>query len=386
MKLFIIIFLSLLFVNFFGATSIANTILLGMMLPFVILDITKRSLFKKQILIVIAGLICSIISCYYFREQPMLITFKNSAMFFYILFYFMVRYINPDIFQMEKAIIILTTALCLCYILQYMIYPTVIFSGAEKEYDEDIRIRLTGQTFSSLGYFLGISKYLKTKKLGYAFLSILCFVVIFLMGFRTMLALILIFTVVLIIKVNGFNWRFFLYSFFGVVLLFVLLQVPAIAGKVDSMLDRQQTQNFGNQNYIRVIQFQYFTQEHFKSFIEFIFGSGYPSRGTEITSYGIQMQGLLDMGITWMDFGLLSISWIIGIPTVLAMIAYAIKAYRLKIPKDYYYLGIWFGYLVTVSFTTADFIRPGCFIVQSLALFLVEKISRIYKQKLTNRI
>jgi len=384
MKIIIIIFLSLLFVNFFGATAINNTILLGLILPFVVFSLSKRTLFKNHILFVIGGLICSIISCYFFRDQPMLITFKNSASYFYILFYFMLRYINPTIKQIESAIFILTVILCSCYAIQYAVYPKVIFSGAEKDYGDDVRIRLVGQGFSSLGYFLGINKYLRTKRLIYVALSIFCFIIIFLMGFRTMLALILVFTVFLIVKVNGINWKFLIYSLFGILSLLVILQVPIIADKVDNMLGRQETQNFGNQNYIRIIQFKYFTQNHFKNVIEFFFGSGYPSRGTEVTSYGVQMQRLLDMGITWVDFGLISISWIIGIPTVIAMVAYAIKAYKITVPTSYVYLGIWFIYLVSASFTTAEFIRPGNFIVQSLALFLIEKISRTYKQKSIN--
>ena len=90
------------------------------------------------------------------------------------------------------------------------------------------------------------------------------------------------------------------------------------------------------------------------------------------------MYGLKGRGIDWTDLGLLSLSWMIGLITVLAMIAYSIKAFLLKVPSEYYYIGVWFIYLVIVSFTTAEFFRSGNFIVQALALYLVEKANHYY--------
>ena len=93
------------------------------------------------------------------------------------------------------------------------------------------------------------------------------------------------------------------------------------------------------------------------------------------------MNGLANRGIYWVDFGLLSLSWVLGIPAVLGMILYSIKASFLKVSSEYYYLGIWFMYLVASSFTTAEFFREGNFIVQALALYLVEKVNKQYLLK-----
>lgn len=377
MKIYIVIFLCLILVNFFGATSFGNTVSLGIMLPFVFLDIKNPSLFRNNIIFVAVGLFLSMISSELFRDQSLFTTFRVSASYLYIIFYFVLRRIDISVTNMEYALEILVLVFCICYILQYIYYPRVIFSGAEQDYTEDIRIRLYGQGLSSLGYFFGLNRFLQNKKYLYLALSFLCLFVIILMGFRTMIVLIVVFTFVLTIKINGFNKRLFTYCFLSIIALFFIIQIPIVSEKIDFMLDRQETAVLTNEDYIRVIQFQYFTQEHFKNIWEYIFGSGVPDLAAN-SSYSIYMNGLLDRGITWVDFGLLSISWLIGIPTVIAMIVYAIKAVFIKVPVRLYYVGVWFAYLLLSSFTTAEFFRPGNFIIQAFALYILERGHNIY--------
>src|SRR5690606_22303500 len=119
--------------------------------------------------------------------------------------------------------------------------------------------------------------------------------------------------------------RVFLYGLSMVVLLFFVSLIPVISEKIEFMLDRQKTQVLTNEDYIRVVQYKYFTSEHFKAPVDAIFGSGVPDLRAN-NNYSNEMNDLLVRGITWVDFGLLSISWIIGVPTVILMIVYALKA------------------------------------------------------------
>ena len=274
MEYFVVIFFSLLLTNFFGATAINNTVLLLPLLLFFILELHEKAIFKNYLIAVLIGLFLSMVSCYIFNGQSLFASFKASAPYLYIIFYFMLKRINPSIPEMEKALIMLTIIFCVCYVIQFLIYPIAIFHGGEEVYKNDVRIRLAGQGFSSLGYFFSLNKYILTKKPFHLMLSILYFGVIFLMGFRTMLAMIAIFTFVIIIRVNGFNWRLFWYSILICGVFLAMLQIPVFADKFDSMLERQETAVLSNSKYIRVIQFQYFTTRHFKNIWEYIFGSG----------------------------------------------------------------------------------------------------------------
>jgi hypothetical protein len=319
------------------------------------------------------------ISSYYFREQTIIESFKASVVFFYIMFYFMLRQIKPSIVQMESAIFTIVVIFCLCYIIQFLIYPTVIFSGAEMEFSEDIRIRLMAQGFSSLGYFFGLNNFIIGKrKNSNLFLLLLCFSVIFLMGFRTMLAGIVFFTCILFFRIYGFSWKFFSVGLLAVGVFIAIIQIPVFADKINIMLERQETQNLANSDYIRVIGFLYYTQDHFKNIWEFILGSGMPFEGTV---YGNYMTGLINEGIYYEDWGLIGLSWLIGIIPVFFMIFYGIKAFILNVKKEYYYIGIWFLYLIITSITTMEFYRAGNFVVQAIALYMVEQIYILHRQR-----
>lgn len=374
MKSFLILFLSLLLTNFFGATSISNIILLGLICPFIFNELFRDSIFKRYILTLFVGLSISILSCYYFRHQPVFLTFKVSVPYYYILFYFVLKHLDLSITEAEKILVCLVLIFCSCYIIQFMVYPKVIFSGADEEYYEDVRIRLAGQGFSSLGYFLGLNKFILNKnKTGYLLLSFLCFVVIFLMGFRTMLVMIGVFTIITIIRVKGFGQMVFVFGIVCAAIWKVAAEIPVFAGIIKRMAERQKTDTFSNGDYIRMIQLRYFTQNHFKNIFEYFCGSGIPNYGNGMNSYGKYMKGLDDTGINYVDWGLLSLSWMIGMVAVLSMIAYSVKAFIMKVPVGYCYLGIWFMYLIVSSFTTMEFFRSGNFIVQSIALYIVEK-------------
>ena len=209
----------------------------------------------------------------------------------------------------------------------------------------------------------------------------ICFSVIMLMGFRTMLAGIVIFSFVMIYKIYKINWKIILYGLLVVFLFFMLIQIPIFTEKLNLIFERHQNANFSNSDYIRIIGFEYFFKEHFQSIWEFIFGSGMPRIGDTNTQYGDYIYSLYDIGIVWADWGLLGLSWMIGPIPVIIMLIYSIRAFFLKVPNDYSYLGIWFLYLIAISFTTKEFFRDGNFVVQAMALYLVEKVHLTYNKE-----
>ncbi|MES2545930.1 MAG: hypothetical protein V4548_13680 [Bacteroidota bacterium] len=289
---------------------------------------------------------------------------------------------------MESMVLLLTFIFCFAYLIQYYVYPTIIFSGAKDKdlFEDGLRIRLAGQGLSSLAYFYALTNLLKgEKKIINIILLLSSFSVIFLMGFRTMSLFIIFLTLITFIKFKGFNLKLLFYSIATIAVLSLVSQNKVVSDKLDSMSERQKTENLGNSDYIRITQFTYFTQNHFKNIGEYIIGSGVPVMGVESSAYGRKMQKLQREGINWVDWGLMSLSWIIGIPAVLVMIFYSFKIILLKLPLNYFYIKIWFVYLLVSSFTTMEFYRPGNFIVQAILIFIAEKVHKQYKNnKYTN--
>jgi hypothetical protein len=252
-------------------------------------------------------------------------------------------------------------------------YPVEIFEGATYGlyYEEDIRIRMYAQGFCSLGYFLGLNKLFEKKKLIYLPQILLCFSVIFLMGFRTMTIMLVVISFALIIRLTGFSKRLFIYLGIMLVSFYFISQTPLFSSIIDRMYERNATDNFSNDDYIRIKEFEYYTNQHFYNNIELFFGSGLPFLGKG--KYGNYMAGLIREGLTYVDFGLYSLSWMVGVIPILVMILYSVKAIKVRVGREFHYAGYWFIYLMGISFTTMEFYRYGNFIVQAFALYIIEK-------------
>ncbi|RZF58945.1 hypothetical protein [Sphingobacterium corticibacterium] len=280
---------------------------------------------------------------------------------------------------MNHAILWLTVIFCFCYLLQYIIYPTVLFRGAQEDFSHDVRIRLAGQGIVSLGFFLSLNRLLVTDRLKLKYLAIMsaCVGVMILMGFRTVLLALLIISFVMVITIKGFNFRLTLYLLGFLIIGGFFSQMPFVQDKIQAMQERQETDNMSNDNYIRVLQLEYYLNEHFKDSKEFVFGSGIPALNDN-GNYSKYMNILLDSGLTWVDFGLFSISWLIGIPTVLMMIWYSIMCVSKRVSVNNRFLGFWFLFLLLISFTTAEFFRSGNFVIQSVVFYYIELANKSY--------
>ena len=371
----------LVMLDFFGGFHTGNKAILFFTIPFIILNYKNKSMFSKLIFIYLAGLFLSMLSSYYFRQQTIQESFWVYQSLYGILFYFIIKSFNLSIKDMEKIIIIIVSFFLVAYIVQYLVYPKLIFINEDQEYVGDIRIRMTGQALVSLGYFFCLNKQLANNKFNilYSVIIILCLLVIFLMGFRTMLLGIVVVTSIAYIKIIGFSYKLLVYSLIAIFGVVLLLQTPVVSEKIESMIERQQTDNFSNNDYIRLIQYQYYTKEHFKSIGEYVLGSGLPQRGNsssgiKASAYGTYMDGLVSSGLNWVDWGLLSMSWVIGIIPILVIIFYSIKIFRLRVSKQYEYIGLWFLYLLVISFTTLEQLRPGSLTIQAFCFVLIEQI------------
>lgn len=393
MNYWIIVFFSLVITNFFGAFEVPKILVFALLVFYTILCVSKQNIFRNIIILFFLSLFLSMISSNLFRGQSYIESLKSCLYYFNLLFYFVLIFYNPNIRQVEKAIRFLAVIFIVCYLIQYIAYPTVIFSGANREfYNDEIRIRLTGQGIISLGYFYFINKFfvIKNNRFFNACLAFFCLVVVFLMGFRTMLIFSVFYTLVLMCMVFGITTKLLVSSISFFIAFFIVLQIPVFSKVIDDMQERQKVDNFSNSDYIRVLQFDYYTTSHFKNKVEYFFGSGQPYRPASDTGkggskYGRQMETLVDNHLNWFDLGIISTAWIIGIPAVSMLIIMVIIAVKQKLRTRYKYLTIWFIYLLSVSFTTIELVRPGNFEIIAIALFAIvaakkNRFIKIYKR------
>lgn len=379
-----IVLLTLLFLQCFGAIFFQFP---GMALLFSITYVyftiayykhSKSLHFGKTIIFFFVSAIMSILSCRYYRGQGLYVTFLGYNMFFALSFYFYLHKEKLSVPKMEQILVIFSILFSVLYIIQYIIFPIHIFSGSLSDVHatvENLRIRMVGSGFASLGIFMGINKILcKKYDSVYVLMIIMGFIVILMMGFRTLLAGILLMSVIMAIRISGISFKLLSLFLMGIVGLIIMSDTALGQHVIEEMSSRQESETFDNTEYIRWIELDHFTNNHFISDVERFFGSGIPSMSDK-NSYSRYFSYLDDNNICFEDWGLWGCSWVMGIPSFVCMVWYAIKASFAKVRnKKYYYLGTWFLFMFIVSFTSYEFCRTGNFIVQAMVLYIIDKV------------
>lgn len=382
-----IIFIVLVYLNFFGMYPISNIILLTLLLPFIFWGQRQSDLcFRKILLFLFFSLILNMISCKIYQGQSLFDSIKAMTFFYYIFFYFAVCYLKPSTKSVTTSIAWLCFIFNTLYILQfYLLQIGVIFLPVDENsiyLGEGARFHMIGSGLASLSIFMGVNRFLTNKRKIYLFLSFSGILVLLLMAFRTMVVLSLLFVVLEIFFIRGVKKSAFFYLIILSILLLGVLQIPVVADKIDYMWDKQfgegTQHSFANKNYIRWITLDYYYNEYFHDGLEMFLGSGYPV--VDGRYYKYVEAALWSNGLFWMDWGILGLSWMIGVPAVASMLWYSIKVYKIRSDKAYFFLPIWFMYLILSSVTTAEFFRQGNFIIQALCLYLAE---RVYKDNLS---
>lgn len=378
--LFIVIIV-LVFFSFFGIFPIKNTLLLTLLVPFIFWGIQQKKLyFRKILLVLFLSLIANMVSCSLYHGQSFSDSIKALAFFYYIFFYFALCYLRPTTETVNKSIGILCLIFNTLYILQFFLLQRgIVFLPVDETsiyLGEGARFHMIGSGLASLSIFLGVNQFLSQKRKLFLLLTASGILVLLLMAFRTMVVLSLLFVVFELFLVKGAKTSSFVYlAIFGCILL-MALQIPVVADKVDYMWEKQfgegTQHSFANKNYIRWITLDYYYNDYFHDWMEMFFGSGYPV--VNGSYYRYIENSLWSNGMFWMDWGILGLSWMIGIPAVLAMLYYCYKVFKIRANKAYYYLPVWFFYLLSSSITTAEFFRQGNFIIQALCLYLAERV------------
>lgn len=366
------------------------------LMPFVFACIVNTSIFKpnpyKNIFFAfVFFLFLSFIPAYIYRGQGIIQSLTTSAMLsdlFYIIVFCAIFKLRPTVIDAQKVLVNLSIITSFIYIVQYILYP---YGIAILPLNEDLltststevaRFRIAGSGIFSLAYFYGINQYILKAKVSYLLISFINIIPILLMGFRTMLAGIVLFSIIILIRLLRKRLIFIVpYTLVAIIFIAILMQVPAVESRISYMIEKQNegSQTFANSDYIRWVQFRYFTHDHPKGVLDHILGSGRPNG---LTEYGSYSRSLQDNGLHYNDWGIIGLSWIIGPFTVLTLLWLNLKAIRLIPNNRYEYIAIWFIYLIAISFSSMEYYRPGNYTIQALALYIAYKAYTTEKKRL----
>jgi hypothetical protein len=326
--------------------------------------------FKNAIIIFFLGLIINIFPAYINQGTSPYDTILDFEYYYFILFYFLLHYFKLDIKFLEKIIIIFAILFALIYITQTLVYPFKIAYFDAREIRGTIRFRIIGHGFLMLAYFLLLNRYLLNRQLKNILLAFVFFVVLLMMGFRTLVVGALLVTLLMFIKIFRFRIKDFIVLFVLILLFVVLFQFPGPSHILEEFITSTESNIKEGQQYVRLIEMDYYFNKYPKNISYFIIGGGLPGGG-HLPGY---MYGYLtDYGILWVDLGLLGFYIVFGAIAISGLLWYTLKAIFIKLPKDKLYLNLYFLFLLIVSFTNQEIYRDGIFTVQAIGLYLIDR-------------
>ena len=144
-------------------------------------------------------------------------------------------------------------------------------------------MRMPGSICAYCLFYYGVNRYILYKKkidLVYVFLG---FLPIIIMGFRSLIAATVFFTVVMIPFITKSITKTFIWLIVGCVILIGISRLGIVQTKINEMLERQESgQTFTNEDYIRFLEYEYFNETIFVKSGERFFGGGVPADETSL--------------------------------------------------------------------------------------------------------
>lgn len=386
--IFVFIFLLLrgfdiVFLNFRALDYLCALILFS----YTVFSFKIRSEYRTLILLFALFLLASCISSDLTKGQSFLRTVINSVPYWGLLFYFILVYYQPSIRECKKMLLALSLMFCFCYILQWLIYPTVLFTGVEVEGKvsaDKFRMRMSGSILCYLLFFWGINTFLISKKKKYLLFSLIGFLPILIMGFRSLIACTIVGTVIMVFIITKRISRTFIFATVGVVVAVIsYVCVPVVNQKVEEMVLRQQTDNFNNDDYIRIISLNYFMEN--SSVTDKIWGAGAPD--TE-SAYGKKIFDLQERGLYLADLGLIGLMLTIGGVSVIILSIIIAKGIIQCRSKEMQFMRFTLLTVYVASiFTSMELYRNGNFVIIAILLYYISKCNdsaRINVKELTS--
>ena len=374
--------LILLLCNCFGVVFLSvyalNYVFALILFIFAFIERKKKNEYAKLIFVYLFFVLLSCLYSALFNGQNIVKTIVASYPCLGILSYFIAAHYKLTSEKLILTIKIICIAWCCSYLLQWLIYPTILFATALNEVnitDNEFRMRMPCSICAYILFFWGINGLVLRKKIGKNILyTLLGFLPILIMGFRSLTMLSVLCAILLIMFVTKKFLKSIVFGVSFIFLMYLSYNFPIVHEKVDEMIERQEAgQDFSNSDYIRYIEYDYFTKIIFVKPAERFFGGGYPVMDGS-TEYGRKMyDSSYKYSMYWIDLGLIGLSFIIGIPAVCLLIWMVFLMIKKCTATDMQFIR--FSLLVVLVgsiVTSMELFRQGNLLIIGMILYYIE--------------
>lgn len=265
------------FFRFLGLFELPSTTIGIVIFLLGILNFKKNLPFNKVLFLLLICFILNFISCKVYRGQSIIDTFRasNSYMSLALFWYFYKWKVNVN--QWEKILWWLCLTFGICYIIQYIAFPTIIFGGQIRVGSEEARMAIVGQGLASFSFIFGLNKYITTHNYKYIVIMLTGLFAVFGCGYRTMLLALIISSIIMLLRLGISFKRMLTFGVMAIILYLFVSNVEFVQDQINNMMNRNESlQDSGWENDIRYLNIIYHYTEYFKSPLELLLGSGMP--------------------------------------------------------------------------------------------------------------
>jgi len=339
--------------------------------------------FKPAIFIFLIGIVLNIISARVNNGQTVMDSAFAFMYFLSILVYFYLHQQQISRKDLENFIIAFAVLYSIFYLRQEEVFPHRLFYGTMFANRGTIRIRMEGNGFLMLAYFLLLNRFLLQRKIWQIVLALFFFIVLLKSGFRTLTAGAVLMSGITFLALVKYSPVNYLMIVLATVLFIAIIQLPGYNYIITNMIETTEKQQDEGDDYIRRQQLEFFTKAYPKNTSYYIVGGGIPGVYGAYAEYMSQL--VQRYGFYWVDLGLVGFYFVIGLVVLVGILSYSLKAVFIKLPPDGFYLKMYFAFLIVVSaFTTAEIYRAGIFSVEAIGLYLIDLYRNEYEQQKIN--
>lgn len=339
-----------------------------------------KQYFKTEVYLFLLSVFFSMFIAYYYHGQDFKTTLVVQRFMYFYTFYFLLHEIGMKFEVLEKIIIVLAGAYLLFFMVQYVIFPTILFDVRIDVDRGTLRIFLPGSAFLMYAYFKFLQLFLSKQKLKYAIYVFVIFIVgVVLPGTRQILASITFLTMIFILFNKQVRSRFFiiiLSVIAGISIFFILYDMF-----MELILLTQMETSSSDETNVRVLAMIFFLNEFMPADIAYIFGNGQDSLNS---GFGKQVHFYkLFYGFFQSDIGIIGDYTKFGVLFVIAQVSIFLKVFFWKLHPDLDFLKyLFFSFFLTWFSGRNMFGNSSGIVFMMLILYMVD----YYKTKCDTKV
>lgn len=367
------------------AKAISYVAMASIWLLSIICDVKERHIasFKRHLKVVLLMMLVSTVMpelCYFDQSVPA--TFIATLPFLSYGLYIAMRKFGIQRSFFYRLVISIIVISIITHIINLRTFPIIMFGELQDDYEFDrggLRLVIQGFNFIILGFFIAAGEFMRSKRIRWIPMLIVCFVMIFLSYTRQHIVMCTLLGAWILLRSSGGRWRQVVIGITAVAMLaYILPKIPIVKQLVNVTIEQHERNEAANRENVRIVAARYYGWEAFENVSNRIFGNGVPSYHSK---WGMEFKVHADMeNLYTVDVGWFGFNWYFGIIAVIFMI---LIFYRAIAPRHNPHSNVgryYFIWLSVTSLISGSLLYQYEIVVTIIALCIIDCDNEEYSQ------